>query len=282
MERKIVYTSFDGDDMVHIENIRELAIKNGYIPVNPEQALGYYLSTRCHGDMKFEVMKDCLSLARMSNEFWVFINNDNEDYSLALLSEGVVIEILFWIKIGGSSIKIFSIPKMTNAFYNRSIYNGVVKHISETDLAAILSKEFFNEISEYLADVLPLLRPVVFIDIQNDDFKYVDWARAYSFELALVPLVQQLTLPEMVYSRYGLENRHLEDIRIVQRSVSKIWAIFKSKKNQADLVSKYGHILSKVDFIPIQKLGIPKYTNPANWSITTKEYEENVDILKKK
>ena len=40
--KKIVYTSFDGDDMNHMLQICRTAIENDRIPLNPEMALGYY------------------------------------------------------------------------------------------------------------------------------------------------------------------------------------------------------------------------------------------------
>lgn len=87
MLKPTVYTSFDGDQMIYIDCMRKLAIRNGLIPINPEHALGYYLSTKSHCDSKAEVMKDCLSLTMVSDEFWVFA--ENEDVPLNVLSEGI-------------------------------------------------------------------------------------------------------------------------------------------------------------------------------------------------
>jgi hypothetical protein len=109
MYRPTVYTSFDGDQMIYIDCMRKLAIKNGLIPINPEHALGYYLSTRAHNDSKIEVMKDCLSLTMVSDEFWVF--SEDESTPLDTLSEGILIEILLWIRQKNLPIKFFNITK---------------------------------------------------------------------------------------------------------------------------------------------------------------------------
>ena len=280
MQRKIVYTAFDGDDMIHIEDMRELAIRNNCIPINPEQALGYYVSTYSHNDLKYEVMKDCLSLVRMSNEFWIFVNRESDDRILEVLPEGVLIEIILWIKIGGTTLRIFSIPKMTKSFRNDSIYKGEEVNIELSDIKEITDSEYFSEIINYLEDVFPVLRPVVFVDIQNKDLKYIDWVRIYSYKSLCVPIVPQLTIPEMVYNRHSLIHRRDSDLETIKERVSSIWVVFKSRKEQEEIKLEYKRFESKLIFLPIHKLGIPKYTNPANWSITTQEYVENIDILK--
>ena len=60
--RKVVYTSFDGDDMHHMLKICDRVLKEGKIALNPEMALGYYISTETLGGKKIEVMTDCLTL----------------------------------------------------------------------------------------------------------------------------------------------------------------------------------------------------------------------------
>lgn len=77
MQNLAVYTSFNGDNMVFIDCMRRIAIINGYVPINPEYALGYYLSTTSHDGNKSEVMKDCLSLAMAADEFWLFTESED-------------------------------------------------------------------------------------------------------------------------------------------------------------------------------------------------------------
>lgn len=109
MSKPTVYTSFNGDQMIYIDCMRKLAIRNGLIPINPEHALGYFLSTEAHGSSKAEVMKDCLSLVMVSDEFWVF--SEREDTALESLSEGILIEILLWVRQRGTPIRFLSISE---------------------------------------------------------------------------------------------------------------------------------------------------------------------------
>ena len=66
--RKIVYTSFDGDDMHHMLAICEQVLNNQMIALNSEMALGYYISTETLGGQKINVMTDCLTLTIFSDK----------------------------------------------------------------------------------------------------------------------------------------------------------------------------------------------------------------------
>lgn len=256
---------------------------NDLIPLNPEHSLGYYLSTRSHDNQKTEIMKDCLSLVRMSDELWVFVKEENENtLPLNALPEGVMIELLLWAQMtGGSPVRVLSIPKVMMALRRSESYVGVCRSFSEQEIKNCFDSRFFLEISNFLFRAKPSLRPVLLIDIDNNDFKYADWARAYSYKTGFVPLLPQLIIPEMVYGRHELEYRHNEDRETLCGSVAKIMAIFRSKKDLKDLKEKYVFFQETVDFVPIQRLDIPKYTNPSSWSITSKEYGDSVDLLKR-
>ena len=67
--RKIVYTSFDGDDMHHMLAMCDRVLKNNEIALNPEMALGYYISTETLGGKKVNVMTDCLTLTVFSDKY---------------------------------------------------------------------------------------------------------------------------------------------------------------------------------------------------------------------
>lgn len=188
MKKLTVYTSFDGDLMNYIDCMRELAVKNGFISINPEHALGYYLCTRAHNNSKSEVMKDCLSLTMIADEFWVF--SENEDTALGTFPEGVLIEILLWVRQKGLPIKVFSIPQTVSSLkYSSSInYHGKPIVVEEVDLKNMSDNRYFHEISAFLDKATPTLRPVVFVDIRNEDFKYVDWVRSRAYEVGKIPI----------------------------------------------------------------------------------------------
>lgn len=280
MSRPTVYTSFDGDQMIYIDCMRKLAIRNGLIPINPEHALGYYLSTRAHGDSKAEVMKDCLSLVTVSDEFWVFTENENAP--LETLSEGILIEILLWIRQKSQVIKFFSIAKTVLSLgygHKKSAereYHGKARTVQEIDLKKALSARYFEEISTFLEKASSVLRPVIFIDIRNEDFKYADWARYKAYQVGKIPIVPQYLIPEFVYALHGTQEEYPESIEKLKEVSSGIWAIYESQERLDALREMYKEHHRMVTFIPIKDLNVPKYANPRNWSITTKELQENL------
>ncbi|MDP3883279.1 MAG: hypothetical protein Q8Q48_04465 [Candidatus Staskawiczbacteria bacterium] len=276
MNKHIVYTSFDGDLMVYIDCMRKLAIRNGFVPINPEHALGYYLSTRAHGDSKSEVMKDCLSLTTIADEFWVF--SGSEDNSLGVFPEGVLIEMLLWARQKGLPVKVFSIPQTMASLEFGSSQNceGKILAVKEVYLKNVLNNRYFQEISSFLDRVTPILRPVVFIDIRNEDFKYVDWVRARAYEVGKVPIVPQHLIPEFVYALHNMQGDYDASVEALCNAASCIWAIYYSQEKLEELRKKYKDVRLMTTFISLQELNVPKYANPRNWSITTKELQENL------
>ena len=276
MKKRTVYTSFDGDLMVYIDCMRKLAVKNGFVPINPEHALGYYLSTRAHSDSKSEVMKDCLSLTMIADEFWVF--SESEDDPLSAFPEGVLIEMLLWVRQKDLPIKVFSIPQtVVSLRYSSSQgYVGRPLVVKEADLKSVLSDRYFHEISAYLDKVTPILRPVTFIDIRNEDFKYVDWVRAKAYEVGKVPIVPQHLIPEFVYALHDMQGEYDASVEALREVSSGVWAIHHSHEKLEELREKYKESRLMVTYISLQELNVPKYANPRNWSITTKELQENL------
>ena len=96
MNNKLIYTSYDGDNIPLIDSFIKLVIDFKYIPINPTKSLGYYISTSIHDNDKGECLRDCLSLEMICDELWVFI--DNNKY----IPEGVRLEIATWLKYKSS------------------------------------------------------------------------------------------------------------------------------------------------------------------------------------
>ncbi|HFV7615066.1 TPA: hypothetical protein ACU2GF_001151 [Staphylococcus aureus] len=106
MNNKLIYTSYDGDNIPLIDSFIKLVIDFKYVPINPTKSLGYYISTSIHDNDKGECLKDCLSLEMICDELWVFI--DNNKY----IPEGVRLEIATWLKYKSSPVKYISIPSL--------------------------------------------------------------------------------------------------------------------------------------------------------------------------
>jgi len=276
MQKLAVYTAFDGDDMVFIDCMRNIAIINGYVPINPEYALGYYLSTTSHDGKKFEVMKDCLSLVMAADELWLFAESEN--IALQQLSEGILVEVLLWVRVKTPGIRVFSISETVKSlnYHDHASYKGRVLSIDEPMIRTSLENNQFSEISGFLDEVKYTLRPIVFIDIRNEDFKYIDWVRAYAYLHGKVPISPQHLMPEFIYK---VHNNAQEDyqgsIEKLKSVASQIWAVYHSGVALQNTKERYG-LSPRVTFVSMREVGLPKYANPRNWSITSKEVKENL------
>ena len=129
---------------------------------------------------------------------------------LGAFPEGVLIEMLLWVRQKDLPIKVFSIPKtmVSLGYSSAQRYEGKPIVVKEADLKNALSDRYFHEISAYLDKVTPILRPVTFIDIRNEDFKYVDWVRAKAYEVGKVPIVPQHLIPEFVYALHDMQGEY--------------------------------------------------------------------------
>jgi len=220
-------------------------------------------------------MKDCLSLATIADEFWVFTHG--VESSLATLSEGILIEILHWIRKNKSVVKFFDISNMMQNLSQddpENIQQDDIRSIQEKDFADVLSERSLHEISDFQRMVSDTLRPVVYIDIRNEDFKYADWARQRAYQTGFVPILPQHLMPEHVYLTHNIHAEHNEDLEGLKRASSCIWAIYESQERLEKLVHMYDASQQRVMFVSIRDLGVPKYVNPRKWSITTKELKE--------
>ncbi len=281
MKNPIVYTAFDGDYLTHINMMQEYVIMTGKIPLNPEHSLGYYISTTSHNYKKSEVLKDCLSLVRICDEIWIFVNGDNENIPWEQLPEGVIIELILWCYIGNHTIRVLCLEKILKSFQSGlSTYRGIERNVSIANISASFEKSHFDEMEEYIKKVMLYLRPVVLVDIKDVDFKYADWIRIKAYNTKMVPLIPQNIIPKWLYLRNSRSNDYENDLDTLLLATKLIWAIYRSREELILLKEKYSADNNyKAHFIPIQKFGIPKYSDPASWSITTQEYQENINIL---
>ena len=282
MHNNIVYTGFDGDLLTHINLIQEYVIMIGKVPLNPEHALGYHVSTTSHDNKKTEVMKDCMSLVRVSEEVWVFIKEDNEELSFNELPEGVIIELILSCFLGHTKIKVLSLGKVLDCMKEGyTTYQGVDREISVEGLRPSFTSRHFEEMLTYTRDVMENLRNTVLIEIQDEDFKYADWVRVHAYRHKKVPLMPQYLIPRWLYERHGKLKEHERDIRTLGEATPEIWTIYRSTKELEVLERKHATKagLQKTHFLAIEEFGIPKYSKPESWSITTKEFQENMNTL---
>lgn len=142
--------------------------------------------------------------------------------------------MLLWIRKKGLTVKFFSIAKtvLSLGYGNRKNadkgYYGKERDIKEIDLKKTLSERYFEEISTFLEKVFPILRPVIFIDVRNEDFKYADWARHKAYHTGKVPIVPQYLIPEFVYAIHDMQEEYSESVIKLKEISSSIWAIYES------------------------------------------------------
>ncbi len=92
--KRLAYTSFDGDNMRYMHWMCHVAHAFGYVPINPEAALGAYISIHAHNGMKGELIRDCIALELCCDEFWIFDTPNNA--TLNHMPEGVLAELMLW------------------------------------------------------------------------------------------------------------------------------------------------------------------------------------------
>ncbi len=195
---RLVYTSFDGDHMHLVDSMCYAAHSHKSVPVNPEAALGYYISTTHHAGKKSEVMRDCVSLEMACEEFWIFSRDGI--LKAGKLPEGVVAEVMLWRKWKPSGvIRFFDLDAIDACFFDPScaacalpvtqpkmpgpggdIFDEIVARHTEVDLAE-LSKGFLKDVDD------SGLRPLAFLSVDPLELKHIDWARLKVYSLKMVP-----------------------------------------------------------------------------------------------
>lgn len=270
-KKDVIYTSFDGDDMHYLHNICNYEISRGNIPLNPETSLGYYVSTVTLGGKKTEVMKDCLTLEMLANKMSVYSKEHRS------LSEGILAEMILW-----------------NLKKNKGldIIEGVT-HLSNSKLTSLTK----DQLNEYLSKIDPLIRYELFNNLLTnyqenphksayiianmENFKHIDWARAYCYKNSLCPISPQNILPLYLYE--GKDDEYIKSrLELLKRSDKILLFIDRNnleedlqRLDQYSMVEIYyvtNHLKDKtIEFIGWDEALVPKYNPNNKWSLTTNE-----------
>lgn len=273
--RKIVYTSFDGDDMHHMLAICKRVLDNNLIALNPEMALGYYISTETMGGKKINVMTDCLTLTIFSDKLWVYGRTDS------LLSEGIMAEIFLWSQI-----------KNKKATFIPNIYGKEILEMNYLEVSEWLNKmtdEYFrNDIFKNL--LIPYKaqeHKTVYIGANFANFKHIDWARVQAYKEKLCPISPQNILSFFLY--HGLDNsgaRYLKDRLTLLAKSDIYWLCIDSTNMENEIRRLDQNTLAElymlntvykdkvVKIIDWGDIRVPKYDKNQRWALTRKEQEE--------
>jgi hypothetical protein len=269
--RPVVYTSFDGDNMPFMWDMCEYVLKQNRIPVNPEAALGYYVSTVSLGGVKENVMADCLTLELLADEMWIF---DNPKKTLA---EGVIAEIILFNEIKGKGVKFvdgIDTKKTKETVLNPEQTKKWISMQDET-LVADLRTKMLNRYNKNKS---------AYLIFNSKNFKHADWARAYCYKNLLCPLSPQNILPSHLYRTAGAENKYLSDRLAIMRRADKILLFadkfhFEREIGNLDNISQAELGFSKKLDKQVQVIGwdeakVPKYDPLKPWALTNKENRE--------
>jgi hypothetical protein len=273
--RKVVYTSFDGDDMHHMLTICNQVLKHNMIALNPEMALGYYISTETLGGKKINVMIDCLTLAIFSDRLWVYGKTDT------LLSEGIMAEIFLWSQI-----------KNRKATFVPNIYGQEQIEMNYLEVKEWLEKmtdeKFRNDIFDSL--LIPYKaqsHSTVYIGANFANYKHIDWARVQAYKEKLCPISPQNILSYFLYRSFEDNDvRYLKDRLTLLSKSDMYWLCIDSTNLEAELNKLDQSTLAElymlntvytnktVKIVDWGDIKVPKYDKSKMWALTTKEQEE--------
>jgi hypothetical protein len=192
-DRPIVYTAFDGDHFQLCGHMRSYVLQRGCVPANPESILGYK-DTVTARLTKPGVLRDDLSVLRSCQQLWVFTDEPATPDSLQDLAEGVVVEILYFLK-RQERPEIYFISPL-------GILGGedspLVKYqFSYEDSKFALHPEQCDGILELAnsgTKVDKELPPIAYHITDPLDFKYAHWLRPRAYDLGYAPLVPGLAV----------------------------------------------------------------------------------------
>ena len=270
-KKPIVYTSFDGDDMHYLNDICNDVIKRGEIPLNPEAALGYYVSTVTLGGTKQKVMSDCLTLEMLSDKLYVYRNDDVD------ISEGIIAEMILWniIKNQGFSF-IHDVRRLENPKDDILSKSELSKWISSQD--SVLNQELFHNL---LNSYMKQNHESVYLIANFKNFKHIDWARAYCYDNDLCPISPQNILPFSLYKND--ENNYLESRLNLLDRVNQVFLFIDrfNEKEEIKNLDKFSlaELYYLKEYCPNKmftiigwdQANVPKYDKGKKWSLTSKE-----------
>lgn len=273
--RKVVYTSFDGDDMHHMLAICDKVLKHNMIALNPEMALGYYISTETLGGKKINVMTDCLTLAIFSDRLWIYGKTDS------LLSEGIMAEIFLWSQV-----------KNKKATFVPNIYGNELVEMNYLELKQWLNEmtdeKFRNDIFNNLLDTYKKhIHHTVYIGANFINYKHIDWARVQAYKERICPISPQNILSHYLYHNLNDEDsRYLKDRLTLLSKSDEYWLCIDTTNLEDELNRLDQNTLSelymlntcytdkKVKIVDWGELKVPKYDKSKKWALTSKEQDE--------
>ena len=189
----IVYTAFDGDHFQLCPYMRRYVLERGRVPANPESILGYK-DTVTARKTKQGVLLDDLAVLRGCDELWVFTEQQPKLASLPRLAEGVVVELLYFLKRKQRARVCFVSPL---ALLRGESPEPILYQYSYEDSKEALHPWQRDGILELANSGLIVDQKIPNIDYyicDPLDFKYSHWLREGGYAEHQVPLVPGLAI----------------------------------------------------------------------------------------
>lgn len=290
------YTSFDGD---HIADVARMCLATSmldYLPLNPEAALGYFVSTVHLGNRKSEVMKACLAVEFKADELWLI--TDGSPNELASLPEGVVAEYLLW-RAYYPDAPVRQFPWLNDAKWRDELDTGSRPRRALLDDALLVEadhQQIIDGLDEaYLLDLEDsLLRSareeglprVVYLCSDEAEDKHVDWARRFAYESGCVGFAPSTIVPKFVHDVLGRDAQDRAEYRheLIGRA-DEFWLLARPKAIAErdfpeailnDLAAwTLAHPDEGIRALTWADLGVPKYDPSSSWALTRREAEED-------
>lgn len=280
-EKKLVYTSFDGDFMHYLYFMQEYAMSRGFVPINPEAALGYYVSTTSHSGNKVPVMMDCIRTELICDYMWIF--NPCSGH----VSEGVLAELMAWNIEKNTEVSIIEFfPSEINHIDTTCIFP--MHRFGAEDINDFVKGRSNIEIDEINTKLLePYKKQVLqnaYIIANFHNYKHIDWARKFCYMNQLSPVCAQTLLPYHLYAKpeYGNEKYLYDRLNLLSRT-DNILLFINTKRIEEEIykldkfslceiyyVLKYRNDM-EIDIIGWNDASVPKYSSDRAWALTTIE-----------
>jgi hypothetical protein len=205
----IAYTAFDGDHQQMAAHMRNIVLMQGKVPANPESILGY-MDAVIARQTKRGVLLDDLAVLHGCDELWIFTDCPCHPCAVRDLAEGVVVELLYFLKRKPSPQVTFVSP--TEMLRNGSPqlqrycydYDMTKSELEDAQRATIL------ELANSGLEVDKHLCPIEYYIFDPLDFKYARWLRPRAYEDKRVPLV-----PSLAIELFDLSNDHQAIARLL-------------------------------------------------------------------
>ena len=287
----LAYTSFDGDFINHVHRMCMGALLLQYAPLNPEAALGYYISTTSLGNVKPEVMKACLAVEFKADELWI-LTPGGED-ALSTLPEGVIAEYLLWKEFRPDA-PVRTFPWLNDMEWGEFLRasspreavlaTALLDDRSDATIRSLIDDEFGRNLEARLLGPVREsgLPPVVFVGSDEKFDKHLDWARQAIYRSGSVPFAPASLATRFVLDVAKLDRRMRRAVRNAYLARSdQLWFFVEPSGSpelgedlQQDL-AEWLELDSRTDarIVGWDQVGVPKYTN-MDWALTNRERRE--------